>query len=301
MTRTPAPVDVDVVRAPLRDEQPGRDLAANSPVINIEPSASWFSLGLGELWAYRELLYFLIWRDVKVRYKQTAVGAAWAILQPVLTMMMFTLVFKRIANVSSDGFPYPIFAFAALLPWSLFAGAVTRNIVSVVAEAHLISKVYFPRLIVPVAATLSGLVDFGMAFLVLLALMGWYGIAPTIQIATLPAFLLLALTTALAVGLWLSALNVRYRDVGHTVPFLVQMWMFASPVAYSASVIPDNWRWLYSLNPLAGVIEGFRWALLGVDRPDLQVIAISATVVVALLVSGSIYFKRMERTFADVV
>jgi lipopolysaccharide transport system permease protein len=271
------------------------------PVIIIEPSQSWLSVGLSELWAYRELLYFLIWRDVKVRYKQTAMGAAWAILQPVLTMMMFTLVFNRIAKVSSEGVPYPIFAFAALLPWSLFAGAVGRNIVSVVAESHLISKVHFPRLIVPVAATLSGLVDFAMAFLVLLALMGWYGITPTLQIATLPAFLLLALITALAVGLWLSALNVRYRDVGHTVPFLVQMWMFASPVAYSASVIPDDWRWLYSLNPLAGVIEGFRWALLGVERPDFQVIAISATVVVALLVSGSIYFKRMERTFADVV
>jgi lipopolysaccharide transport system permease protein len=274
---------------------------AEPPLISIEASAGLLSLGLRELWAYRELLYFLIWRDVKIRYKQTVIGAAWAIFQPLLTMAMFTVVFRNIASVSSDGFPYPIFAFTALLPWNLFAGALTRNSVSVVAESNLISKVYFPRLIVPLSATLAGIVDFAMAFVILLLMMTWYGIAPTVQMATLPLFLLLALVTALAVGLWLSALNVRYRDVGHTVPFLVQMWLFASPVAYSASMISEKWRLLYSLNPLAGVIEGFRWALLGVERPDFQIMGVSAAVVLVLLFTGIIHFKRMERTFADIV
>jgi lipopolysaccharide transport system permease protein len=246
------------------------------PFICIEPSRGWLSLNLRELWAYRELLYFLIWRDVKVRYKQTAIGAAWAVLQPFLTMVIFGLVFKKFANVPSDGLPYSIFAYTALLPWGLFAGAVNRSSLSIVGQAGIISKVYFPRLIVPLSATISGLVDFAVA-------------------------LMFALTTALAVGLWLSALNVKYRDVMHAVPFLIQIWLFASPIAYPVSLVPEKWRLLYSLNPLVGVIEGFRWALLGKESPDFGVIAISASAVIALLFTGLIYFKRMERTFADVV
>jgi lipopolysaccharide transport system permease protein len=282
----------------------GADSAARQldrPVTSIEPAAGLLSVGLKEVWLYRELLYFLIWRDVKVRYKQTAIGAAWAVFQPLLTMLIFTAVFSRIAHVSSDGVPYPVFALAALLPWNLFSTAVSRSSISVVTESNLITKVYFPRLIVPLSATLAGIVDFAMAFLGLLALMWWYGIAPTVYVLALPIFLLLTLATALAVGLWLSAVNVRYRDVGHAVPFLVQMWMFASPVAYSVNAIPEKWRLLYSLNPLAGVIEGFRWALLGVESPNTAAVALSAAVVLVLLVGGVAYFNRTSRTFADVV
>lgn len=270
-------------------------------IIRIEPSSSWFSLKLGELWNYRELLYFLIWRDVKVRYKQTAIGAAWAVLQPFLTMVIFGLVFKKFANVPSDGLPYAVFAYTALLPWSLFSGAVNRSSTSIVGQASIISKVYFPRVIVPLSATLSGLVDFAVAFLLLIGMMIWYGVFPGWGLLALPLFLLLAVTTALAVGLWLSALNVQYRDVTHAVPFLIQTWLFASPIAYPISVVPERWRLLYSLNPLAGVVEGFRWALLGKESPNFGVIAISALVVIALLLSGLIYFQRMERSFADVV
>jgi lipopolysaccharide transport system permease protein len=271
------------------------------PFIFIEPSRGWLSLNLRELWAYRELLYFLIWRDVKVRYKQTAIGAAWAVLQPFLTMIIFGMVFKKFANVPSDGLPYSVFAYTALLPWGLFAGAVNRSSLSIVGQAAVISKVYFPRLIVPVSATLSGLVDFAVAFILLIGMMIWYGILPNWGILTLPLFLLFALTTALAIGLWLSALNVKYRDVTHAVPFLIQIWLFASPIAYPVSLVPEKWRLLYSLNPLVGVIEGFRWALLGKESPDFGVIAISASAVIALLFTGLIYFKRMERTFADMV
>jgi lipopolysaccharide transport system permease protein len=271
------------------------------PFICIEPSHRWVSLNLRELWTYRELLYFLAWRDVKVRYKQTAIGAAWAVLQPFLTMVIFGMVFKKFANVPSDGLPYAIFAYTALLPWTLFAGAVNRSSLSIVGQASIISKVYFPRLIVPVSATVSGVVDFAAAFILLIGMMFWYGIVPTWAILTLPLFLLFALTTALAIGLWLSALNVKYRDVTHAVPFLIQIWLFASPIAYPVSLVPEKWRLLYSLNPLAGVIEGFRWALLGKESPDFGVIAISASAVIALLSTGVIYFKRTERTFADVV
>jgi lipopolysaccharide transport system permease protein len=256
---------------------------------------------LDELWEYRELLYFLIWRDVKVRYKQTAVGVAWAVFQPVITMVIFTIVFRMFAKVPSDGLPYSIFAYAALLPWNLFATALTRSSSSVVAESHLISKVYFPRLIVPLSATIAALVDFAIAFVVLLGLMIWFGIFPGRGVVSLPAFLLLALMTALAVGVWLSAINVKYRDVAYTIPLLSQLWMFASPIAYPVSVVPAEWRLLYSLNPMAGVIEGFRWSLLGKERPDFVLIGISSAVVIALLVGGLFYFKRMEQTFADVV
>jgi lipopolysaccharide transport system permease protein len=275
--------------------------AAPVPFICIEPSSGWFSLNLRELWAYRELLYFLIWRDVKVRYKQTAIGAAWAVLQPFLTMVIFGMVFKKFANVPSDGLPYSIFAYTALLPWGLFAGAVNRSSLSIVSQASVISKVFFPRLIVPMSATLSGLVDFAVAFILLIAMMIWYGIVPSWGILALPLLLLLALTTALAIGLWLSALNVKYRDVGHAIPFVIQIWLFASPIAYPVSLVPEKWRLLYSLNPLVGVIEGFRWALLGKQSPDFGVMAISALAVITLLFTGVIYFKRMERTFADVV
>ena len=269
--------------------------------IRIKPSRGWISLNLREVWAYRELLYFLVWRDVKVRYKQTLIGAAWAILQPLLTMLIFTLVFSRFAKIPSDGLPYPIFAYTALLPWNFFAGALTRSSASIVGQSQLISKVYFPRLIIPLSAVISGIVDFVIAFLLLVVMMVWFGIAPHWGIVTLPVFLLLALATALAGGLWLSALNVRYRDVTYTVPFLVQLWMFASPIAYPTSLVPQQWRLAYSLNPLAGVIEGFRWALIGGASPDIRALSISSAAVFALLLGGIIYFKRMERTFADVV
>ena len=278
------------------DTSPG-----DAPLMWIEPYRGWSSLKLYELWTYRELLYFLIWRDVKVRYKQTVIGAAWAILQPLLTMVVFTLLFKSIADMPSDGIPYPIFAYTALLPWNLFAGALNRSSLSIVGQSNLITKVYFPRLILPLSATAAGLVDFGIAFFVLVAMMLWYGTVPTFGVFALPLFLLLALTTALSIGLWLSALNVRYRDVGHIIPFLIQLWLFASPVAYPTSVIPEKWRLLYSLNPMAGVIEGFRWALVGKDSPDFGVITVSTLVVVAVLFGGIVYFKRMERTFADLI
>ena len=278
-----------------------REVRNNIPVVRIRPSYGWVSPKLHELWAYRDLLYFLIWRDVKVRYKQTAIGVIWAILQPLVTMIIFTVVFRRFANVPSDGLPYSVFAYTALLPWNLFASALTRSSTSVVGEAHLISKVYFPRLIVPLSATVVGLIDFAVAFVILLVMMTWFGIFPSWAVLSLPLFLMLALLTALAVGLWLSALNVKYRDVGHTIPLLTQIWMFASPVAYPISLVPSEWRLLYSINPMAGVIEGFRWSLLGKEQPDFLVIAVSSTVVMAILFGGLFYFKRMERTFADVV
>jgi len=269
--------------------------------IIIQPRQRLLHLDLGAVWDYRELLFFLIWRDVKVRYKQTVIGAAWAVLQPVLTMVVFTIVFGTFAQIPSDGLPYAIFAYTALLPWQYFAQAIGRSSDSLVGSANLITKVYFPRLIVPLSAAVAPLVDFALAFVVLLGLLVWFGIAPTWGVLALPLFLLLALVTALAVGLWLSALNVKYRDVRYTIPFLVQFWLYASPVAYPVSLVPEKWRLLYSLNPMAGVIEGFRWALLGKAHPDFGVMAVSTTVVLALLLGGLVYFTRMERTFADVV
>jgi homopolymeric O-antigen transport system permease protein len=275
--------------------------AGTVPVTIIEPSRGWLALDLKELWDYRELLYFLVWRDVKVKYKQTIIGAGWAILQPFMTMIVFTLVFHKIADISSEGIPYPIFAYTALLPWNLFAGALNRSTVSLVTQVGLISKVYFPRLIIPLSATISGVVDFAIAFIILVGMMFWYGIVPTAAVLSLPLFITIALVAALSVGLWLSALNVRYHDVGHAIPFLVQIWMFASPVAYPVSAVPEKWRLLYSLNPLAGVIEGFRWAMLGKESPDFVVIAVSAIAMIALLFGGIAYFKRTERTFADLI
>ena len=269
------------------------------PFIVIESGRPLWQINLKELWDYRELLYFLVWRDVKVRYKQTAIGIAWAILQPLLTMIIFTLVFSQFAKIPSEGVPYPIFAFAALLPWIYFSQAIGRCASSVIGDAGLITKVYFPRLIIPLAAVIPPLVDFCCSLLILFAMIAWYGIAPTWALLAAPAFLLLALLTALGVGLWLSALNVRYRDVNYVVPFLIQIWMFASPVVYPVSLVPEKWRLLYSLNPMVGVIEGFRWAVLGKTPPHFGIIAISGIAVLALLVGGILFFKRMERTFPD--
>jgi lipopolysaccharide transport system permease protein len=275
--------------------------AVDIPVIRIRPASDRLASGLKELWQYRELLYFLIWRDVKVRYKQTAIGAAWAIIQPLMTMIIFTVVFGKFANMPSDGLPYPIFSFAALLPWTYFSKALNQSVSSVVADANLITKVYFPRLLLPLSAVVGGLIDFAIAFVFLLAMMAWYGLAPQWGILLLPFFVLLTMLTALSVSVWLSVVNVRYRDVGQAIPFLVQIWLFASPVAYSASVVPENWRFLYNLNPLAGIIEGFRWALLGSQNPSIVSLLSTTLVVLALLYGGIVFFKRMEKTFADVV
>ena len=287
---------------------PGEILSADAalahlplPHVAIRPARGWTSLDLRELWHSRELLAFLIWRDIKVRYKQTALGAAWAILQPVFSMLVFSLFFGRLAKVPSDGIPYPVFSYCALLPWQLFSYALTESSNSVVANERLVSKIYFPRLVIPIAAVLAGLVDFAVAFSVLIVLMMQYGIAPTWTIFTLPAFVLLAILTALAVGLWLSALNVQYRDVRYTVGFLTQIWLFLSPVAYPSSLVPARWRPLYGLNPMAGVVEGFRWALVGKTPAPGAMLAVSVMMVLFLLVGGLFYFRRMENSFADVI
>src|SRR2546421_1847992 len=271
------------------------------PVFRIEPLRGWVSLRLREFWKYRELLYFLVWRDIKVRYKQTALGAAWAILQPVMTMVVFSVFFGRLGKIPSDGIPYPVFAFTALVPWQLFAYALSESANSLVASQNLITKVYFPRLVVPVASVLAGLVDFAISFVVLIGLMAYYGIRPTPAVALLPLFILLAVASALSVGLWLSALNVQFRDVRYTIPFLTQFWMFVTPVVYPSSLVPEKWRSLFGLNPMAGVVEGFRWALLGHGQPPGALLVVSTTVTFVVLAGGLWYFKRMERTFADVV
>ena len=271
------------------------------PVTVIRPSRGWISLNLRDLWEYRELLYFLTWRDIKVRYKQTVLGAAWAIIQPFLTMIVFSLFFGRLAKMPSDGIPYPIFSYAALVPWTFFANGLSQSSSSLVASANLIKKVYFPRLVVPISAVISGGVDFALAFVVLLGMMLFYGIVPTAAVVWLPLLLLLALVTSLGVGLWLTAMNVQFRDVRYAIPFLVQAWMFATPIAYPSSLLDEPWRTLYGINPMAGVIEGFRWALLGTETAPGPIILVSALMAVGLLVSGAYYFRRMEKTFADVV
>lgn len=271
------------------------------PKIIIRPTDGWVAINFHELWEYRELLYFLTWRDIKVRYKQTALGAAWAVIQPFFTMVVFSLFFGRLAQVPSDGIPYPVFAYCALVPWSFFAGSLDRAGNSLVTSANLLTKVYFPRLVIPMSAVLAGLIDFVIAFIVLVAMMLAYGITPTWAVVTLPFFLLLALMTALGVGLWLSALNVQYRDVRYTIPFITQFWLFASPVAYSANLVPEQWRWLYGINPMAGVIDGFRWALLGRQSAPGPLLIVSLVMVVLLFVGGLFYFRRMEKSFADVV
>jgi homopolymeric O-antigen transport system permease protein len=289
----PEPTIVDKASGPLPANTP--------PHLRIQPSHGWASLNLREVWEYRELLYFLVWRDVKVRYKQTALGAAWAIIQPFMTMLVFSLFFGRLAKVPSDGIPYPIFAYAALVPWTFFANGLGQSADSLVGSANLIKKVYFPRLAIPIATVLSGVVDFTLAFAVLLGMMVFYGIVPTLNIVWLPLFLLLAFVTALAVGLWLSALNVEYRDVRYVVPFISQFWLFATPVAYSSTLLSEPWRTLYGLNPMVGVVEGFRWALLGSDTRPGPMVLVSVAAALAILVSGAYYFRRMEKTFADVV
>jgi lipopolysaccharide transport system permease protein len=275
------------------------------PITIIEPSRGWLSLQLDRVWAYRELLYFLVWRDIKVRYKQAALGVMWIILQPVASMIVFSLLFGSLLNVPSGEVPYPIFAFVALLPWNYFSSSITRSSTSLVGNAHLITKVYFPRLIIPISGVLSGIVDFLVAFGVLFILMAIYGIAPTARILLLPGFLFLALLTALGFSLWLSALNVRYRDVQQLVPFMVQLWMYVTPVVYGTTLIPERFRWLLALNPMTGVVEGFRWALLGEQLADAQApglfFAVSVLITLLVLVTGAMYFRRTERTFADIV
>ncbi|MEO7863991.1 MAG: ABC transporter permease [Nitrospirales bacterium] len=271
------------------------------PTFVIKPPSGFGSFDVAALWEYRELLYFLIWRDVKVRYKQTFIGAGWAIFQPAMTVAIFTVIFGNFAKIPSDGLPYAVFAYTALLPWTYFSSALSRSGTGLVSNANLVTKVYFPRLIIPLASVIAPAVDFLFAFLVLLGLIGWFGIVPTWGLVALPLFFLLAMITALAVGLWLGPLNARYRDVGHTIPFLIQFWMFASPVVYPVSLIPESWRLLYSLNPMVGVIEGFRWALLGKGNPDFTPMLVSMVVVLVLLVGGVVFFKRMERTLADVI
>jgi lipopolysaccharide transport system permease protein len=273
--------------------------AVVSPTVRIEPTSGWLELRLHELWDYRELLYFFVWRDVKIRYKQTAIGIAWVILQPLLTMGVFTLFFGRLAKLPSQGLPYPVFYFAALVPWMYFSYALQGATNVVVENQRVITKVYFPRLVLPFSAVLSGLVDFAIGFVVLAILIVAYGIRPTMAVLWLPFLLLLAILTALGVGLWMSALNALYRDVRYVMPFVVQFWMFASPVAYPSALVPERWRWLYGLNPMAGVIDGFRWALTGHGQPPGPVMMASAAMVVVVLVGGLFFFQRMESTVAD--
>jgi len=273
----------------------------NRPATKIRPPKGFAALDFRELWEYRELLYFLVWRDVKVRYKQTVIGVAWVVLQPFLTMIVFSIVFGQLIHVPTGETPYPVFAYVALLPWTFFAGAISRSGNSLVYDANLISKVYFPRVIIPLAAVLSNLVDFGVSFIVLIGMMLIVGVIPGALTLTLPLFLLLALLTALAFGLWLSALNVKYRDINYVIPFLIQVWLFLTPVAYPTTFVPERWRLLYSLNPMVGVVEGFRWALLGQQNLSWDLMLFSVLLVLALFVGGLFYFRRMEFEFADVV
>jgi lipopolysaccharide transport system permease protein len=278
---------------PLPEPEPG--------VIRVAPSKGWASLRLGEVWAYRELMFFLAWRDVKVRYKQTVLGAGWAILQPFLTMVVFTIFFGNLARIPSEGVPYPVFSYAALVPWTFFANGVSNSSNGLVGNANLITKVYFPRLVIPVAQVIAGLVDFVLAFLVLIGMMLFYGIRPTAQILALPLFLALALAAALGVGFWLSALNVEFRDVRYVVPFLTQLWLFITPVVYPSHLLHQPWQTLYALNPMVAVTEGFRWSLLGTQTDLMPMVLISSLSALAILLGGALYFRRMERTFADVV
>jgi len=267
----------------------------------IVPSRGWVALKLGELWDYRELLYFLTWREIKVRYKQTLLGASWAIIQPLFTMLIFSLFFGRLAKVPSDRIPYPLFCLAGLVPWTFFANGLSQSATSLVTSSNLITKVYFPRLAIPLAAVLSGAVDFAISFVLLAVLMAFYHQAPPLRCIYLPLFFLLAFVTALGVGLWLSALNVEYRDVRSTIPFLTQFWMFATPIAYPSSLLHEPWRTVYGLNPMVGVVEGFRWALIGTNTAPGPMIAASSVVATLMLVGGAFYFRRMEKNFADVI
>ncbi len=278
-----------------------RQHAVEPTPIVIRPSSGWVSLNLGDLWEYRELLYFLVWRDLKVRYKQTILGIAWVVLQPSFITLAFSIFFGRLARVPSDGIPYPLFAFCGLLPWQLFVHALTNSGNSLIASERLITKVYFPRLIIPLSAALSGLVDFACGFVVLIGLMIYYGVVPTVALWAVPGFVLMAMAAAVGVGFWLSALNVEYRDVRYIIPFITQFWFFMSPVAYPSSLVPEKWRLLYGINPMTGVVEGFRWALLGQTAVPGRWMVVSVLITLVLLIGGLYYFRRMEKTFADVV
>jgi len=271
------------------------------PTLVIQPSKGWVAIRLGELWQYRELLYFLTWRDVKIRYKQTVLGASWALLQPLLTMLIFTLIFGRVAKIPTGGVPYPLFALVGLAPWTFFAYGLSQSSNSLVASANMLKKVYFPRLAIPLSSVCSGAVDFGIVLGLLAAMMAWYRVPLNPTMLWIPAFVLLAFVASFGVGLWLSALNVQYRDVRYVVPFLLQFWMYATPIAYPMSALHEPWRTLLALNPMTGVVEGFRWALLGSARSSGPLVAISMVVALVVLVTGAFYFRRMERTFADVV
>jgi lipopolysaccharide transport system permease protein len=276
-------------------------IPSDLPRTRREPSKGWAWPKLRELWEYRELLYFFVWRDIKVRYRQTVMGALWAIIQPFFTMVIFSLFFGRLAKIPSDGLPYPVFSYAALVPWTFFATALNQASNSLVISANMVKKIYFPRLSLPIATVLASVVDFVLAFIVLLGMMLYYGLVPTINVLWLPFFLLLALVTSLGVSLWLSAMNVQFRDVHYTIPFLTQAWLFVTPIAYPSSLLPEPWRTFYGLNPMAGVVEGFRWALLGTDTAPGSMTLISAVVALTLFISGAFYFRRMEQGFADVL
>ena len=280
---------------------PGNQSDPAVPITRIAPSSGWVSLRLGELWEYRELLYFLTWREIKVRYKQTVLGAGWAIIQPLFTMLVFSLFFGRLAKVPSDNIPYPLFSLAGLVPWTFFANGLSQSSTSLVTSSNLVSKVYFPRLAIPLSAILSGAVDFAISFVLLAGMMACYHQAPSLRCVFLPLFFLLSFVTAVGAGLWLSALNVDYRDVRYVVPFLTQLWLFATPIAYPSSLLNARWRVVYGLNPMTGVVEGFRWALFQTDAVPARMIAISSLAALLMLVSGAFYFRRMESTFADVV
>ena len=271
----------------------------SAAVVLIEPSRSWFDLKLKAVWDDRELLYFLAWRDLKARYSQTVMGLMWAVLQPLFLMLVFTVIFSKIARLPSDGIPYPLFAYAALVPWTYFSKSLDRSGFSVVAESNLITKIYFPRLIIPFSATLGGLIDFGIAFLLLVAMMVWFGVLPTWKLVVVPFYLVLTIMASLAVSLWLSALFVKYRDIAALMPLLIQVWMFASPVVYPISMIPQEWQWLYNINPMVGVIDGFRWAVVGTPAPDPAVLALNVITIAVFLLLGMAYFNRMATTFAD--
>jgi homopolymeric O-antigen transport system permease protein len=289
---------------PARPEAQTMNVSAMTPaksVTFIRPSRGLFDLDLGAVWRYRELLFYLVWREVKIRYKQAALGVAWAVLQPLFTVLIFTAIFGMFARFPSDGLPYPVFALAAVLPWTYFAEALRRSATGLVTDAELVRKIYFPRLIVPVAGASSPLVDFFFGMIVLLGLMAWYGVHPGWALLAAPLWLAESFCLALALGLWLGPINVRYRDIMHTLPFVIQVWMFASPIVYPLSMIPEKWRALYSLNPVVGIVEGFRWSLLGTGRPDLTAVGIGVAVIAIVLLSGIVYFRKTERSFADVI
>jgi len=298
----PLPVSEPSAAAPAAT-LPAATADAPAPgMIRVQRSRGWVSLKLPELWAHRELVYFLTWRDVKVRYKQTILGAAWAILQPFLTMLVFSLFFGKLAKMPSDGVPYPLFTFAALVPWTFFANGLTQSSNSLVGSANLITKVYFPRLAVPVATVLSGVIDFALAFVVLVGMLLYYRLTPSPHVVWLPAFMLLALLASLGTGLWLSAMNVQFRDVRYTVPFLTQFWLFATPIAYPLSLLKEPWKQtLFAVNPMVGAVEGFRWAIFGARPAPVAVVSVSFATALIVLVGGALYFRRMERTFADIV